>query len=261
MLTTFLAAVGLGLAVAAPIGPTGTTAIRHGLSGGGLQTFWIGQGAALTDFLYILATYLGLTPLLTRLTWLPLVLYGAGVVIIGRMAWGALREAVVGSPASELADGAAVGAQASGEGVVAAAGARASGEGLIRAAGALASHKGSATGEDPLPWHRALWLGLAVTVVNPATITSWLTVGGSFISQNLTGRSTAESLLLMSGIWIGTASWFTVLAVIVGVARAAVGRIPWLFRAVGGLSGLVLTGFAVRFAWQFTQELLGFWPG
>lgn len=34
MLTTFLAAVGLGLAVAAPVGPTGTTAIRQGLSGG-----------------------------------------------------------------------------------------------------------------------------------------------------------------------------------------------------------------------------------
>lgn len=224
MLSTFLAAVGLGLAVAAPVGPTGTTAIRHGLAAGWRQTFWIGQGAALTDFLYILATYVGLTPLLARFTWLPLVLYAAGVVMIGRMAWGALREALVGAPAP-----------------------------VAVASGGVPV---SPTASPTLSWHRALRLGLAVTVVNPATITAWLTVGGSFISQNLSGRGTLESVVLMSGIWVGTASWFAILAVIVGVARAAVGRIPWLFRAVGGLSGLVLAGFALRFAWQLGQGLL-----
>lgn len=145
------------------------------------------------------------------------------------MAWGALREALVGVPAP-------VSLGAGGGSVVAAA-------------------------APTLAWHRALRLGLTVTVVNPATITSWLTVGGSFISQNLVGRGTAESLLLMSGIWVGTAAWFTVLAGIVGVARAAVGRIPWLFRAVGGLSGLVLGAFAVRFAWQLAQGLLALSKG
>lgn len=221
MFSTFLVAFGLGLAVAVPIGPTGTLAIRHGLSGGWRQTFWIGQGAALTDFLYILATYAGVTLLLTRLTWLPLLLLAGGVLMLGRMALSSLREALQGAPAVQF----------------------------------------QSESTAALPWHRALRLGLAVTVVNPATITSWLSLGGSFISANLVGRAAGESILLMSGIWFGTAVWFTLLAGIIGLARAMVGRSPWLFRAVGAVSGLVLAGFAVRFAWQLVQGLLVLWQG
>jgi putative LysE/RhtB family amino acid efflux pump len=223
MLPIFLTAMGLGLAVAAPVGPVGTTVIRQGMLGGWSRSFWVGQGAALTDFVYILATWIGLTPLLTRFTALPLILYGAGTLMMGRMAVGALTEAFRG----EMNALASTGPEAAPSG----------------------------------PWYRALVLGLGVTVINPATITIWLSLGGAFISANLAGRSSLEAILLMSGIWLGSALWYSTLAVIVGVARAAVERIPWLFRAVAASSGLVLLAFTLGFAWKFGTGILALWPG
>jgi threonine/homoserine/homoserine lactone efflux protein len=142
----------LGLAIAAPVGPTSMTAIRRGLATGAWAAFWIGMGAALTDFAYIAATYLGFTPVLSRVPGLKTILYAAGAVVLGRIAYGAIRDALAGR-----------------------------GVPIVSSAG----------GEVPM---------------------------------------------------------FTILAVIVGVARARIEQLPWLFRTVGLLSGLILLGFAVSFA-------------
>lgn len=200
----FGAAAALGFAVAAPLGPTGAAAIRHGLTSGARAAFWIGMGAALTDLLYITATYFGLAPLLLRLPWLTPLLYLAGALVLGRIGLAALRQSATVAPvapASPLLQG----------------------------------------------WRAPLLLGLGLTVVNPATITAWLSVGGAFVTDHLIGLPLLPALGVLLGILVGSAAWFTLLALLVGAARAGLGRLPWLLRAAGLLSGLVLLGFAVTF--------------
>jgi threonine/homoserine/homoserine lactone efflux protein len=222
--TLMLSAVALGFAVAAPLGPTGTTAVRQGLAAGAATAFGIGMGAALTDLAYITATYLGVTPLLLRLPWLTPVLYAVGALMLGRMGWGALRDAWRGTsvPSAAL--------------VAAPAGGR-----TLAGAG----------------WWSPLLLGITITIVNPATITSWLALGGAFVAAHLVGLPPLPAAGALLGILIGSAGWFTILAGIVAVARAYLDRLPWLFRAVTAGSGLILLGFAATFAWQDVQLLLG----
>src|SRR5688572_26202923 len=73
------------------------TAIRRGLATGAWAAFWVGMGAALTDFFYIAATYAGFTPLLERVPGLKTVLYIAGAFVLARIAFGAIRDALSGA--------------------------------------------------------------------------------------------------------------------------------------------------------------------
>ena len=210
----------LGLAIAAPIGPTSMTAIRRGLATGAGAAFWVGMGAALTDFLYIAATYAGFTPLLERVPGLKTVLYIAGAFVLARIAWGAIRDALsgAGTPFIAVADS-------------------------------------SATVVVRERWTTLLLLGIGITLINPATITYWLSVGGAFVAANLVDRSFAGALGAMLAIWAGSALWFSVLAGIVGIARARIEQLPWLFRAVGLVSGLILLAFAIAFAVRGVEQL------
>jgi putative LysE/RhtB family amino acid efflux pump len=209
----------LGLAIAAPVGPTSMTAIRRGLATGAWAAFWVGMGAALTDFLYIAATYVGFTPLLERIPGLKTILYIAGAIVLGRIALGAIRDALAGT-----------------------------GTPIIGGADTAAPARER--------WTSLLLLGVGITLVNPATITYWLSVGGAFVAANLVERSVPEASGAMLAIWAGSAFWFTILAIIVGVARARIERLPWLFRAVGLASGLILLGFALAFAVRGIDQLV-----
>jgi putative LysE/RhtB family amino acid efflux pump len=210
----------LGLAIAAPVGPTSMTAIRRGLATGAWAAFWVGMGAALTDFLYIAATYAGLTPLLERVPGLKTVLYIAGAFVLARIAWGAIRDALsgAGTPVVVSAEPAVV---------------------VVRER-----------------WTTLVMLGVGITLINPATITYWLSVGGAFVAANLVDRSFAGAFGAMLAIWAGSAFWFSILAGIVGVARARIEQLPWLFRAVGLVSGLILLAFAIAFAVRGVDQLV-----
>ena len=209
----------LGLAIAAPVGPTSMTAIRRGLATGAWAAFWVGMGAALTDFFYIAATYAGFTPLLERVPGLKTILYVAGAIVLGRIAFGAIREALAGT-----------------------------GVPVVGAIGSIETERER--------WTTLLLLGIGITLVNPATITYWLSVGGAFVAANLVDRSFAGASGAMLAIWAGSALWFSVLAAIVGIARARIERLPWLFRAVGLVSGLILLGFAIAFAIRGAERIV-----
>lgn len=87
------AGFGLGVSVAAPLGPVSAAAIREGLERGALPAFLIGLGAATVDFFYLGLVYLGVAPLLLRLPWLMTGFYLAGAFLLGHMARGALKRA------------------------------------------------------------------------------------------------------------------------------------------------------------------------
>jgi len=209
----------LGIGVAAPLGPTSATAIRRGLIFGGWAAFWVGMGAALTDFFFIFLTYIGIVPLIERIPAIEPVLYLAGAFVLGRMAIGAIREGIEGS--------------------------------LVLPTTATPGIAEQNT------WRSALMLGIMVTIVNPATITSWLSVGGAFVANDLATRPFPEAFGGMLAVMVGSAAWFSVLATIVGVARSSIGRLPWLFRAVGIISGTVLLVFAIVFGWKGLSAIFG----
>jgi hypothetical protein len=59
----------------------------------------------------------------------------------------------------------------------------------------------------------------------------------------------------MLGMMLGSAAWFTILAVLVGTLRASLGRVPWLFRGIALLSGSVLVVFALIFVGRAAAAL------
>jgi putative LysE/RhtB family amino acid efflux pump len=84
---------------------------------------------------------------------------------------------------------------------------------------------------------RACAAAVAGTASNPATIVSW---GAIFAAASSGGGAAAVPLVL--GVAIGSATWVSVLACAVALARRAVG--PRVERAADLIAGFALLGFA-----------------
>lgn len=90
--------------------------------------------------------------------------------------------------------------------------------------------------------------GLGITALNPATIISWVGMGGAFASAYLQGLTPLTALAALLSVFAGSAVWFGVLALAAGSAGRLAVRRPWIFRVVNGVAGCTLAGFAVAFA-------------
>jgi threonine/homoserine/homoserine lactone efflux protein len=90
--------------------------------------------------------------------------------------------------------------------------------------------------------------GVALTAVNPATIVSWLAIGSAALSSMPSG----EGVLLILGIFAGSASWFTALSVAASWGRRVAN--DRAFRIVSIVCALALFGFAAVFAWNGLSE-------
>ncbi|HYF94918.1 MAG TPA: LysE family transporter [Symbiobacteriaceae bacterium] len=96
MITLLASGFVLGVSVAAPLGPVSAAAIREGLERGGFGAFLIGLGAATVDFFYLGLVYVGVAPWLRGLPALMTAFYVAGALLLGQMAYSALRRAWAG---------------------------------------------------------------------------------------------------------------------------------------------------------------------
>jgi threonine/homoserine/homoserine lactone efflux protein len=94
---------------------------------------------------------------------------------------------------------------------------------------------------------RAYLTALGATAANPLTITSWAAVFTAASTARIT-HATAGAVLLLAGIGLGTASWFTVLSTTAALVRRVAGR--RVHQAINVISGLGLIGFAIVLAWQ-----------
>ncbi len=84
--------IGLGLAIAAPIGPVNIEIVRRGLRGGFLPALLVGCGSTAADLIYVALVYLGVAPLVQRsLFRLPLDF--AAAVVLTLLAWEGFKEA------------------------------------------------------------------------------------------------------------------------------------------------------------------------
>lgn len=89
---------------------------------------------------------------------------------------------------------------------------------------------------------------LLLTITNPMTILSFVSI---FAGIGLSGGNggTLTALLLVAGVFCGSASWWLLLSVLVGMLREKMDRraLTWINR----LSGLVIIGFGTGALYPF----------
>jgi putative LysE/RhtB family amino acid efflux pump len=94
---------------------------------------------------------------------------------------------------------------------------------------------------------RAYLMALGATAANPLTVASWAAVFAAASTARLT-HATTGAVLLLAGIGLGTASWFTVLSTAMALVRRLAGR--RVHQAVNAISGLGLLAFGIAAARQ-----------
>jgi putative LysE/RhtB family amino acid efflux pump len=115
---------------------------------------------------------------------------------------------------------------------------------LLAAIHVRAGLEGPADVGDP---RRAFRTSLGATASNPLTIASW---AGIFAAAS-TGTS-ASAVPLVVGVAVGSATWMTLLASGVAVARRAVG--PQAVLVADGIAGLGLLGFAGALGYRTVSD-------
>jgi threonine/homoserine/homoserine lactone efflux protein len=94
---------------------------------------------------------------------------------------------------------------------------------------------------------KAFLATLALTLANPPTILAFVAI---FAGLGLTSSSYAAAALITLGVFLGSASWWLILAAGAGALRGRIG--PGLMRGINIVSGLSILAFA---GWQ-VYELL-----
>ncbi len=96
---------------------------------------------------------------------------------------------------------------------------------------------------------RAYLTALSGTAANPLTIASWAAIFAAASAAHIS-RTTTGAVLLLAGIGLGTASWFTALSTAMTLVRRLAGR--RIHQAIDVISGLGLIGFGILLAWHTT---------
>src|SRR5512147_788463 len=92
----------IGVAIALPVGPVITELIRRGLTGGFLQGWLVGLGAAVSHAILVTLTLLGVVTLFDRPLWHTLLGLG-GVLVLGYLGVDAFRAGAAPPSAEALA--------------------------------------------------------------------------------------------------------------------------------------------------------------
>jgi len=119
--------------------------------------------------------------------------------------------------------------------------------GVLALRSATRAHEQAEPSTDITPAPRAYLMALGVTAANPLTIASWAAVFAAASTARIT-HATAGAALLLSGIGLGTATWFTALSTAMALLRRYAGR--RLQQTVDAISGLGLIAFAIALAWH-----------
>jgi threonine/homoserine/homoserine lactone efflux protein len=101
--------------------------------------------------------------------------------------------------------------------------------------------------EQRVSYPRAFLSTLGLTLANPPTILAFVAI---FAGLGLVASDHASASLAVLGVFLGSASWWLLLAASAGRLRAHIG--PRLFRAINVVSGCTILALA---AWQLAAVL------
>lgn len=208
MLGIILQGMGIGVALAAPIGPINIEIIRRGLQGGFLRGWLVGLGAVTADTLYCAIVIGGVAPFADN-AWLQVPLFLAGAVVLGYLGYGGIRSALENKTAAAAPPS---GRQSYLTGFLMAA---ANPMGIVywlSIGSALVASAVDQAGRAAAP---SLLFGVFSGIVAWVTVLSLMALGGRrFVSPNimrwLTGLSGAA--LVGFGIWFGIQGVHTALS-------------------------------------------------
>jgi threonine/homoserine/homoserine lactone efflux protein len=101
--------------------------------------------------------------------------------------------------------------------------------------------------EEPVGLLQGFLSTLGLTLANPPTILAFAAI---FAGLGLVTSDYGAATLVVAGVFLGSASWWLILAAAAGWLRGRIG--PGLLRTINIVSGLTILGFA---AWQFLSLL------
>ena len=188
----FALGVAIGALTGVPIGPVNVAVIDSAYRHTLERAIAVGLGGALGDFVYSTLGIVGVGPYLLAYPILPRVLYAVSGVVL--IAYGAIT--VRTRPVTPLAAHAPKSPTPSGD---------------VRS---------------------GLTIGLALILLNPAALVTWIVIVGS----HLAGVGTLGGLAASTGIFVGSLAWFALVAYLTNHGKHVLGdKAVWIPRAVGCL--------------------------
>ena len=229
---------GVGLGVAAPIGPVNVEIIRRGLRSGFREAFSLGMGAVTADAIYLALVCLGVS----RIAEYPAVrttLLALGVVMLETLGAMALRDAGRVRQVGHLSDPSDLSDLSDSSDPSDPSDPNEAPSGIANAAAVR-----------PTSSLRCYSIGLAMMAGNPLSVAAWLG-----FSSIVVGSAAADP---MAYVWFalsvpaGCATWVLFISSALHFGRRFVN--PTVLRIVNILSGLCLCGFGLHLLWQAFQR-------
>jgi threonine/homoserine/homoserine lactone efflux protein len=209
---------GVGLGVAAPIGPVNIEIIRRGLRSGFREAFALGMGAVTADGIYLALVCLGVSRI-AEYSAVRVTLLALGVVMLEALGVMALRDAKrvrqVGH-LSGLSDSNDAPPNAS--------------DRVVRTTSSL----------------RCYGLGMAMMATNPLSMAAWL--GFSSIVLGSAANNPMAYVWFALSVPAGCATWVVFISSVLHFGRRFVN--VTVLRAVNIVGGLFLCGFGLHLLWQ-----------
>jgi threonine/homoserine/homoserine lactone efflux protein len=207
VLLFFVIGVAAGALTGVPIGPVNVAVIDAAYRHTFVRAIGVGIGGACGDGLWSGLGVLGVTPIVRQAPSVPPLLYAVSGVVLLVYGFMTARRGAVPPPAPAPAPG----------------------------------------GDDPPPSdsvvtrlaRRQLWsgfhVGLALVVLNPAAIVTWVVI----LSNQIPSASTTEGIAFTVGVMLGSVGWFALVAFLTHRGKNVLGdKAAWIPRIVG--IGLIL---------------------